>query len=171
MLRKSKEIVNICCFKLIIILFVTYNAQTDDATNGDAFVNLNEKHKTMFHDYLIQYGKDAVIDPSNTYLEAFGIFTTNLVLLDYYKTKYSTTSFGVNRYTGMTFDRFVKGYTGFNSDGLTDEGVVQFDPASAPDIPIFMDWTKFLTRYGQPYCRNSYAFSATSKYYTFASCK
>lgn len=162
MLTNSDEIVYDCYYKLMIILLVTNNVV------GNDFENFNKENEKLFDKYLRDYGIQ-IADSKR--FEMFKIFTMNIVLQDYLNKKYTTALFGVNKFAGITFDDFVKGYTGFNGAGLTDEGVVEFDPKFTGQVPIVMDWTNILTRYEMSHCRNSYVYSAISKYciYSFLS--
>lgn len=173
MLRNAK-IVCKSYYKLVIILvlLVTDNVRANDATVGNYFGNLSQSQESQFFDYIEYFRLQGTIKNWYEYskdplLEAKAVFITNLVLINYYSNYITTAKFGVNMYTGITFDKFIQGYTGFNSTGLTDEGVVEFDPQNAERIPIEMDWTGSLTSYQMEYCKNSYVYSALSKYCIF----
>lgn len=165
MLINSDGIVYDCYYsKLMIILIVTNNIRADvdnTTTGGNYFENLNNLHEKLFEKYLDENG--LYLNGSQRF-EVFKTFKTNLVLIDYLNSKYTTAKFGINKYTGISFDYFIQGYTGFNGTGLTDEGVIEFDPKFTGQVPIVMDWSNLLTPYEMSYCKNSYVYSALSKY-------
>lgn len=171
MLKDGEGIVYNNYYKLLIILLVTNDLRAD-STTGSYFNNVAKEQDELFQKYLSDYyttggGSIYIEVSSQIYLELEKAFKTNLVLIDYFNARHTTASFGINRFSGITFDKFVQGYTGFNGSGLTDEGVVEFDPQYVEQIPPKMDWTHSLTIYYMSYCKNSYIYSALSKYCIF----
>lgn len=162
----NKEIV----YKVIIILLVINNVCADDVDN--TYEKIFKKQEKLFEYYLKHFYLDEQIEywhghSREALSKANKIFKANLVLNDYFNTKYTTARFGINRYTSITFDKFIQEYTGFNGTGLSDEGVVEFDPQYVEEIPVMMDWRELLSLYRMSSCKNSYVYSAVSKYYIF----
>lgn len=156
---------------IILVLLVTNNVRADEASVGNHFANLFNSQDILFENYIINFRLREKLyywynNSPDRFSEAKQAFKENLVLIDYFNKYITTAKFGVNKYSGISFDKFIQRYTGFNSTGLTDEGVVEFDPKYAGRIPVEMDWTRLLTIYEMSYCKNSYVYSALSKYCT-----
>lgn len=169
MLTNSEEIVYNSYYKLIILLLVPNLVRPDDDFDiANRFRNISRNQEILFETYLDQFHKFQKKDYSaQKRLELKKSFKANLIIIDYFNSIYTTAKFGINKYTGLSFDKFIQGYTGFNSTGLTDEGVVEFDPQYVERIIPAMDWRYSLTLYEMLYCKNSYVYSALSKYCIF----
>lgn len=125
-----------------------------------------QKYDTNQIDSLFQLYKETNILDKSEEKKNYDAFSDNIRKMNFLIDFYATAHFSINAYTHLTFEEFTKLCTGFNSTGLTDDGVILFNRSIVQELPPVIDWSdEILNEYHQDTkCKTSYVFSALSKF-------